>query len=781
MNSDNFSSDPLRCAENGPRANMPYTSVGGTVAASISNFDHSRYCVGIEKTVLDCTEAVCSGVEGLIPSTRTIVESLVWCFVARRSQRVEMFSAQEYGRFVKSMRATAQRITGHQSDDVREQSYVKYWIDSYLAAVFLDAERPPRETWNVDDLFSGWCLRFVHRAIARRDLPFLYSLQKGSKQMWDVLKDENVRKSIRKSKERLCSARGVVSERMTEVIREVSDGIFRRPRDPSVGKRFMPSGSAVLQASLRDGGALSLFEPLSVNHSPVTLPGGKTLFSLHGVTSCVDAWRQSTWDTATKVAVEQAYALDEDGYFKEFECRFVHIFEPGKIRNISVSDGFVATALQPLQGFMLSAWKSTQWSTMLLDDLEPRIRDMDVLVDEPYWCSGDYEAATDLLYKDATLSCLNSLSWHPLHELAWTSIATGRMCYPDEATLKFFNKKKEFIGERLPMYEGQLMGHTLSFPMLCVINLSVLKESISVWIQLSDNLDEKMSRARRGKLIYENALVNGDDILFKGDRLLIDTFKKVASSVGFKTSQGKNYVSPDTCLINSQVYLRRNGKMVRQGYLNLRLVKGNNIKARVAGGEKPVTPEMIGKDLSKMARICPWTACSIPAAFRRWDSDWKTSWFKPNWYLPVHLGGYGVDLRFAPKDLQISRAQRFIAAAFVSDPRLALYRKTGSMQIVKLAAACMNYKVVAGDYVPQEFELIDEWLGRFAYASRAKDGVHQQSDADIMVARRFRKHSRLSPMSAESLVRYWYAQVFSTGAPTCPPIGDVKMEVPRLS
>jgi len=619
----------------------------------------------------------------------------------------------------------------------------------------------------------------VARALARRDLPFLYSLQKGSKQMWGPLGDENVRKSIRKSKARLCEARGIVPDVMCEVIRSVADSIFVPPVNPSLGKRFMPSGSAVLQASLRDGGALSMFAPLQDKF--VWQDSRRKLFSLHGITQSVDEWRQSTLDRAISTAATNAYSLDDDGYFKEFECRFVHIFEPGKIRNISVSDGYVATALQPLQGFMLDSWKKTRWSTMLHDDLLARVSEMDKLVDEPYWCSGDYEAATDLLFRDATVNCLQSLNWHPLYPLAWTSITTGRMVYPDEKSLKFFDDKKNFIGEKLPMYEGQLMGHTLSFPMLCVINLSVLKRAIRVWIDSAPSFDEKMSRSRRGRFIFDNALVNGDDILFKGDMELIETFKRVSRSVGFVTSQGKNYISPDCCLINSQVYLRRNGKMVRQGYLNLRLVKGNNVKARHAGGDSPVTPEMIGKDLSKMARICPWTACALPAAFDRWSKDWEESWFKPNWYLPVNLGGYGVDLRFAPSDLKVTRAQRAIAARFVADPRLVLYRKTGSIQIAKVVAALVKCVVVSGVYVPQEHEVLDEWTGRLAYYSRAKDGVHHQSDTDVVTSKMFRIHDRLKPMSVSGMVSNWYTQVFSTGAPTCPPLRDVRMNVPDLS
>lgn len=766
------------------------TSVGGTVAASMcfSKPDLSR--VSVEKCVLDSTELVCSVLEGLKPSSKLIIESLVWCFVARRSLRKIPFDEVEFGRFIKSMRVTAQRILVNQTDDFREQSYVKYWTDSYLAQGFRDSERPVREDWNKSGLFSGWLKRFVLRAVAKRDLSFLYSLQKGSKQMWGPLGDENVRKSIRKSKERLCKFRGDVPVDIAKTIQKVSRSIFRfEPNDLRYGSRFMPSGSAVLQASVKNGGALGLFASIPHTTEGFVFPEPR-LGTLPSLVHATDAWRQQTFEDSFEAAMMRSQIVDPENpeYISMYDVRFVHIFEPGKIRNISISDGYMATALQPLQGFMLDSWKQSKWSTMLLGDLTERVQLMDVMVREEFWVSGDYEAATDLLYRDATLTAFEALKFHPLYDLAYMSMSHGRMIYPDEETLKFYDAKGEFIGEKLEMKEGQLMGHTLSFPLLCVINLSVLRHSLDEWILSSENLDVKIARGRRARLIFEYALVNGDDILFKGPAELIAIFKRVASLVGFKTSQGKNYVSLDTCLINSQLFQRRGDVMVRKGYLNLRLVKGNNIKARIAGGEKPVTPSQLGGELSKMVHLCPWTSCAIPTAFARWKKDFNKSWFRPNWYLPVHLGGYGVDINLAPKEWRITRGQREVAALFVADPSLALYRMRGGMSLFtkQFVQSTLKPRMIPGSYVPQAYEALitdskDEWLARIAYATRAAwmDSEKYGDDLAVVVSK-FRKQFRLKPMSSDGLELYWNAQFFTVGAPACPPIGRIRYPLQSL-
>jgi len=715
------------------------------------------------------------------------------------------------------MRITAKRIISHQTSDIREQTFVKFWLDTYMAQVFQDSERPVRESWNISNLFTGWCKRFVARAIAKRDMSFIYSLNKGSKQMWGPLSEENVRKSIIKSKDRLCNFRGTLPEDICITIDRVARSIFQEPDSVvDFGLRFMPSGSACLQASVKDGGALSTFEPLvhitsdplrycAVCHSRITKTNSCLcsrdskladferirVGSLVELNLSVNSWRQVTFDTALKRVQTGRYETDEDYQIPMFDVKYFPIYEPGKIRNISIMDGNLATVLQPLQGCMLSSWKRQFWSTMLEDDLLPSVRLMDQNVKEEFWCSGDYEAATDLLLRDATIACFNALSWHPLFGIGYDSLILGRMIYPDLKTLRYTDSVGNFIGEKLPMFEGQLMGHVLSFPMLCVINLAVLRHSIDVWVKtpISKNLPtvrnvmEYNDRKRRGELIYRYAKVNGDDILFKCSRELFEIFKLTSKKVGFKISQGKNFLSLDSCVINSQVYHRVGGVMQRFGYLNLRLVKGSNIKARLATHEKPITPSQISGELSKMAFNCPWSSSAIPTAFNRWKKDWKDfSWFKPNWYLPVHLGGYGLDINLAPSTFKITRAQRIVAAMFLANPEMALYRlKSQSINSAKYANAVLHPRIIPGSYVPNKHEVLlmesdDSWLARIAYAARAENGSKQfllEGETPIIIGR-FRRQFRLSPISSDGLLLYWRAQFFTVGAPICPPIGYIK-------
>jgi len=113
------------------------------------------------------------------------------------------------------------------------------------------------------------------------------------------------------------------------------------------------------------------------------------------------------------------------------------------------------------------------------------------------------------------------------------------------------------------------MGHPLSFPLLCVTNLAVYFHSVKLWKEKLTRRLLKHCRgfdrrqlirrelARRAKILRQNVLVNGDDILFKCDDLLFDIFRETAASCGLKISQGKNYRSKLLCMINSQLFVRR--------------------------------------------------------------------------------------------------------------------------------------------------------------------------------------------------------------------------------
>lgn len=272
--------------------------------------------------------------------------------------------------------------------------------------------------------------------------------------------------------------------------------------------------------------------------------------------------------------------------------------------------------------------------------------------------------------------------------------------------------------------------------------------------------------------MWSTVLVNGDDMLFKCKKSFYPVFLKTASDAGFKISLGKNYLSPKSCMINSQVFTRKGREMVRCGYLNLKLVKGTNVKE----GESSATPTQIGVSLNDMINNCPWTACVIPETFSRWGTDWLGKIYRPNWYMPVHLGGFGVDVKYAPSTWRITKGQREMAARFVSDPRMALYRRKGmNIPTAKLAGALARWRMIPGDYVRREGEsdaTDDPWLERLAYASRAHQGSKGVSDETFIS--RFKPQYRLDPMSFEGLMLYWNAQVFAFNLPPCPPMSVIR-------
>lgn len=514
----------------------------------------------------------------------------------------------------------------------------------------------------------------------------------------------------------------------------------------------MPSGSACLQASRREGGALSLF-------STYNLPGvqkhpdERIMGKLPFLNATLNAWRQKEATYAQLVADQRLYA-DEEKVVPALDVEVQAIPEPGKFRIITKGDGYLYTALQPVQGQMLSAWKGHYASTMRTADLSDRVRQIDMNVQMPYWCSVDYEAATDLLKKDASLAALFGLTNSDSYEFAAASVLPGRAIYPDGTVIRSI--------------EGQLMGHPLSFPCLCLINLSVYFRAVDLWVEAD------YTRSGLGKVMKRNVIVNGDDMLFKCDNTFYrDFFLPTANDAGFKISQGKQYLSEFACMINSQVFVRRQGTMKRVGYLNLRLVKGSALKT----GESRAVPTMISRDLSAMALLTSWTECAIPAAMERWKEDWYGPRYRPNWYLPVHLGGVGLDVRLAPRGTRVTKAQREVAAMFIADPRLSIYRSNGmGLDSAYYAGALANWRMSVGDYVEQEhesFDLTDAWLERIAYAVRASHGDRPSNDK--MFVSHFFPQYRLKPVSKEGLITYWHARWLAVGLPPCPPLWRIKV------
>jgi hypothetical protein len=90
------------------------------------------------------------------------------------------------------------------------------------------------------------------------------------------------------------------------------------------------------------------------------------------------------------------------------------------------------------------------------------------------------------------------------------------------------------------------MGSLLSFPLLCFLNDFITEEA----------------GIERGK-----KLINGDDIVARTSPEAIARWKNLAPKVGLHLSQGKNFIDPDFCTVNSQLFWK--GSVQHTGKVSL--------------------------------------------------------------------------------------------------------------------------------------------------------------------------------------------------------------------
>ncbi len=154
---------------------------------------------------------------------------------------------------------------------------------------------------------------------------------------------------------------------------------------------------------------------------------------------------------------------------------------------------------------------------------------------------------------------------------------------------------------------------------------------------------------------------------------------------------------------------------------------------------------------------------------------------QPNWYLPVHLGGYGVPLGFAPETFTVSRMQRKLARLFVLKPELQLYRRSGGdSHLARFAGHLAKFRLLPGQIAEEEFIRQDSWMARIAYASHAQFGLSYVSDRVFQL--RFLKDlgSGVRPMSDAELSKWYFASFKALAVPECPPMPKLRFFIPPL-
>jgi hypothetical protein len=193
-----------------------------------------------------------------------------------------------------------------------------------------------------------------------------------------------------------------------------------------------------------------------------------------------------------------------------------------------------------------------------------RLNDQGEIIRFDKWVSGDYSAATDNLKisytKDAFETSLNRSGLNDtVKDLLRDVLYEQEIHYP---------KKFESKGGLEPKMQtnGQLMGSTLSFPILCIVNLC------AYWKTLEEYLNREIA-------LYDlPVLINGDDILFRCNDAFYNLWMQNITEVGFILSLGKNYVHQTFFTINSLGFLfnREKREISEIGFLNVGLLTGQS-------------------------------------------------------------------------------------------------------------------------------------------------------------------------------------------------------------
>ena len=171
------------------------------------------------------------------------------------------------------------------------------------------------------------------------------------------------------------------------------------------------------------------------------------------------------------------------------------------------------------------------------------------------WNSIDYEAATDKLNLESSLTAVKEveriMKLEVPHDLNGTQIQYDKILddVKDEDRHLF-----EGIAEAVQQTNGQLMGHPLSFPLLCMINYAGVLKCLSQGLKLGILADSD-----EVELIKSMVIINGDDLMFPCPPALVPIFEQCALDVGLTPSLGKSYTSRYFAMVNNVQFLMTPG------------------------------------------------------------------------------------------------------------------------------------------------------------------------------------------------------------------------------
>lgn len=450
-------------------------------------------------------------------------------------------------------------------------------------------------------LFSGRLKRFFKTRIVsfnRKNLGFFLGLLQGVKRGAETVPVSFVREAMLKHRATLTQVRNGPdapdswSDQLNFAEYSPYYERFFKKFKPMVPRLFEASTSAGYSSKRSEGGARNFLKQL-VNYKSLIDTEENDLLEMYESRpgSVHQTFGQTTWTSFGHLLSDIGLMASEPRLFPNLLHNSVAVSavcEPLKVRLITkgnevsyyASKFYQKSLWQYLQKYpqFVATGRPVQVSDFLdlltredrLFSLTPRSRSETVAVSLTAvkafdsWVSGDYSAATDSLKIEHTKaafesSLLRSKLDSPIQDLLRSVLYEQHIHYP---------KKFEKSGGLDPIMQttGQLMGSTLSFPILCTVNL------VAYWKALEEYFGRQIS------LVDLPVLINGDDILFRSNDDFYRIWMDKISEVGFLLSLGKNYVHKTFLTINSQGFLFDRGTrgFFEIGFLNVGLLTGQS-------------------------------------------------------------------------------------------------------------------------------------------------------------------------------------------------------------
>nr|UJQ92675.1 MAG: putative RNA-dependent RNA polymerase [Narnaviridae sp.] len=466
--------------------------------------------------------------------------------------------------------------------------YLKTWVAIWLPMVLSD-DLPPNSPEDPYEILAGpfktfWRNRMTGKGKTRRII--LASLVLYSKRLFPALpqdvvveKLESYYEGLQRPCPKIYPFKHDVLSSITQCVDEIGDMVA------DYSKPFAPSTSSCLEATRKEGGlqgyARSHLLPSLMETHPFLKSVENIVDKMSNDDLALTNWKAVWYDLLgyllEKADNQMLHSCDFSGEMTDdqvdhiqtilnesdqasdiysdswarMEAMTTGIPEPLKVRLVT-KQSWVLSMLQPIQ----KAWHSKMRQHPIYQliggvPVDAALSGLQLEKGQKF-VSGDYEAATDNIHL-----------WCTQHA-AEAMLERTTFVLPEH--LKKFEKFLRRLAlhslisvsvKGIPVVRGQMMGHILSFPLLCLINRAVTVLAVP-----------------RNRFMR----VNGDDILFPASNDEYQHWKLTTAFAGLKFSLGKNYYSRDIATVNSEIFVwsKEHAKLTRVQVPNVGLLGYQN-------------------------------------------------------------------------------------------------------------------------------------------------------------------------------------------------------------